>query len=100
MTAAALTQLGESGHQPHGWMASAVLHGVVLSMFILVFSELKPASQPEPFHWEIALAQVAPVAEAQPVPQLPQRKPVVQPPVPTPARPVETHPVIHRTQVV
>ena len=104
MTAAALAQVGHSPHKPHGWIASMLLHILAVCLAILLFAELKPAAQPEPFRWEIALAQVVapsptlePPAPAQ-VP--PQPKRVVQPPPPAPPKPVETKPVVQRVQTV
>jgi protein TonB len=102
MTAAALAQVGHSTHKPHGWIASMLLHILAVCVSILLFAELKPAAQPEPFRWEIALAQVvAPSPQVEPpapVPQQPKR--VVQPPPPAPPKPVESKPVVQRVRTV
>lgn len=104
MTAAALAQVGHSTHKPHGWIASMLLHILAVCVSILVFAELKPAAQPEPFRWEIALAQVvAPSPKLEPpapAPVPPQPKHVVQPPPQAPPKPVETKPVVQRVQTV
>jgi protein TonB len=101
MTAAALAQIGTSGHKPHGWVASMLLHTCAVGVSVLLFAELKPVAQPEPFHWEISLAQVAPPApQVEPPSAPPQPKPVVQPPPPAPPKPVETKPVVQRVQTV
>ena len=102
MTAAALAQVGHSPHKPHGWIASMLLHILAVCVAVLLFAELKPAAQPEPFRWEIALAQVvAPSPQVEPpAPVPPQPKRVVQPPPPAPPKPVETKPVVQRVQTV
>jgi len=105
MTMGALAQLGQSTHRPHGWLVSCLLHGMVFSASILAFAELKPVLQTEPFRWEIALAQLAPTAspptEAEPpAPVPPQPNAVVQPPSPSPVKPVEASPVIRQLQTV
>lgn len=101
MTAEALGRFGDSAHKPHGWLASMLVHGVAVLVALIAFSELKPASQPEPFRWEIALAQVVPPAPVDtPKPAPPQPKPVVQPPPPAPPKPVEAKPVVQQVQTV
>ena len=102
MTAAALAQVGHSPHKPHGWIASMLLHILAVCVAVLLFAELKPAAQPEPFRWEIALAQVvAPSPQVEPpAPVPPQPKRVVQPPPPAPPKPVETKPVVQHVQTV
>jgi protein TonB len=102
MTAAAMAQVGHSPHKPHGWIASMLLHILAVCVAVLLFAELKPAAQPEPFRWEIALAQVvAPSPQVEPpAPVPPHPKRVVQPPPPAPPKPVETKPVVQRVQTV
>jgi protein TonB len=102
MTAAALAQVAYSSHKPHGWVASALIHVLVVGVSLLLFAELRLAPQPEPFHWEISLAQVAPPSPQvePPTPVPPQPKHVVQPPPPPSPKPVETKPVVQRVQTV
>ncbi|HET9846104.1 MAG TPA: TonB family protein [Nitrospira sp.] len=101
MTAATLSGIGTSSHKPHGWVASMLLHLFAVGVSIFLFTELKPAAELEPFHWEISLAQVAqPSPQVQPpTPVPPQPKRIVQPP-PAPAKPVETRPTVQRVQTV
>ncbi len=88
-------------HTPHGWLVSMVLHAAALSVALLLFSELNLASQPEPFHWEIALAHVTPPAKVSPpAPTPPQPKTAAQPPAPAPPKPVEAKPVVREVQTV
>ena len=101
MTAATLSQIGISSHKPHGWVASMLLHVLAVGISIFLFTELKPAAEQEPFHWEISLAQMAPPSpQVEPSPVPPQPKPVVQPPAPPSPKAVETKPVVQRVQTV
>jgi protein TonB len=102
MTAAALAEVGNSSHKPHGWVASMLLHIFAVVVSLLLFAELKPAVHPEPFHWEIALAQVeSPSPQVEPpTPVPPQPKRAVRTPPPAPPKPVEAKPVVQRVQTV
>ena len=101
MTVATLSQIGISSHKPHGWIASMFLHILAVSVAVLLFAELKPGAVPEPFHWEISLAQVAqPSPQVEPpTPAPPQPQRVEQPP-PAPVKPVETNSPVQRVQTV
>jgi len=105
MTMGAFAQLGQSTHRPHGWLVSCLLHGMAFSASILLFTELKPPLQAEPFRWEIALAQVTPQATPPamaepPAPAPSQPEPVIQPDSPSPVKPVEASPVTRHLQTV
>ncbi len=43
-----------------GWGASLLLHGVAIALAFFLTSSLNPSRPPEPFHWEVSLAQPPP----------------------------------------
>ena len=104
MTSLATSHLGHSVHRPHGWLASFALHGAVVLAAMLLLSGLRPSTQPEPFHWDIALSQLTQAepkhAEVQPLASSPvPPKPVRQSP-PSPVQPSEEQAIAQRPQVI
>jgi hypothetical protein len=65
-----------------GWLISLVMHTLAAGIAILLMNDLHLAKQPEPFQWEVSVAQSS-------VPQGPE---VPSPPTPQPAITQETSP--------
>ena len=75
------------------WAASVTLHGIAVTLAVLLVSQIKPLSVEEPFHWNVSLVETLQEQSVEPkvrAARLPAPQPQVHPmqPVTTTAREV------------
>lgn len=95
----ALTQRSSgSSRHAQGWGLSLLIHGLAAGVAALMLSDLKPAPQPEPFKWNVAMVEPPLPPMVQPADSQPKLAPPAKAtPAPTPK---ESQPVERRATIV
>jgi protein TonB len=82
-----------------GWVVSAIVHGLALTVAIGLMTQVKPVIPKESFTWDVALIQPQQVHEASPAEVTPSQepaKPTPRPVTPAPVQPKKVTPVVQR----
>jgi protein TonB len=89
----------KTGLYIEGWVTSVFLHGAIVTLAIVLFSDLTLEPQPEPFKWDVAMVQeVKPTRVETPAKPTPPVQETQETPPQEQVRPVETQPVVQAVQ--